>query len=76
VSDILAVLGRNVKSYRARLEWTQEDLARQAGINRSYLAGIESGRRNTSARTIEKLARALGVSPADLLEATDVPQNE
>jgi len=76
VSDILAVLGGNVKHYRARLGWTQEDLARQAGINRSYLAGIESGRRNTSARTIEKLARALGVSPADLLALLDVSQHE
>ena len=76
MSDILAVLGGNVKHYRARLGWTQEDLARQAGINRSYLAGIESGRRNTSARTIEKLARALGVSPADLLALLDVSQHE
>ncbi len=76
MSDILTVLGRNVKSYRARLEWTQEDLARQAGVNRSYLAGIESGRRNTSARMIEKLARALGVRPADLLKEADVGQDE
>ncbi len=76
MSDILAVLGGNVKHYRARLGWTQEDLARQAGINRSYLAGIESGRRNTSARTIEKLARALGVSPADLLASLDGSQHE
>ena len=76
MSDILAVLGGNVKHYRARLGWTQEDLASQAGINRSYLAGIESGRRNTSARTIEKLARALGVSPADLLASLDGSQHE
>jgi len=74
VGTILATLGRNVKHYRAQLEWTQEELAKRAGINRSYLAGIESGRRNTSARTIEKLAQALDVSPADLLKPSDLSQ--
>jgi transcriptional regulator with XRE-family HTH domain len=43
-------------------------LAKLAGINRSYLAGIEAGQRNTSVKTLEKLANALGVSPADLLK--------
>jgi transcriptional regulator with XRE-family HTH domain len=70
-SDILQTLAKNVKHHRARLEWTQEELAKRAGINRSYLAGIESGRRNTSARTMEKLANALGILPADLLEPSD-----
>jgi transcriptional regulator with XRE-family HTH domain len=60
--------------HRSRLELTQAELARRAGINRSYLAGIESGRRNTSARTIEKLAGALGVAPADLLGPVDTAQ--
>lgn len=55
----------------SRLGLTQAELARRAGLNRSYLAGVESGRRNTSARTIEKLARALDVSPADLLRPLD-----
>jgi transcriptional regulator with XRE-family HTH domain len=74
VSDILATLAENVKYYRSRLEITQEELARRAGLNRSYLAGIESGRRNISARTLEKLASALGVAAADLLEPLDTLQ--
>jgi transcriptional regulator with XRE-family HTH domain len=74
VGDILATLAENVKYHRSRLELTQEELARRAGLNRSYLAGIESGRRNTSARTIEKLAGALGVAPADLLTPLDISQ--
>ncbi len=74
MDDILATLARNVKYYRSQLELTQEELAGRAGVNRSYLAGIESGRRNTSAKVIEKLAKALGVSPADLLQPLDVSQ--
>ena len=71
MGDIFATLAENIKYYRSQLKLTQEALASRAGINRSYLAGIESGRRNPSARTIEKLARALGVSPADLLTPLD-----
>jgi transcriptional regulator with XRE-family HTH domain len=74
VADILTTLAENIKYYRSQLELTQEELARRAGVNRSYLAGIESGRRNTSARTIEKLAKALGVSPADLLQPLEESQ--
>jgi transcriptional regulator with XRE-family HTH domain len=74
VADILTTLAENIKYYRSQLELTQEELARRAGVNRSYLAGIESGRRNTSARTIEKLAKALGVSPADLLQSLEESQ--
>ena len=71
MADILATLAENIKYYRSQLEMTQEELASRAGINRSYLAGIESGRRNPSARTMEKLAGALSVSPADLLTPLD-----
>ncbi len=74
MGDILATLAENVKYYRSRLEITQEELARRAGLNRSYLAGIESGRRNISARTLEKLASALGVAAADLLKPLDTLQ--
>lgn len=71
MSDILAILAQNIKYHRSRLALTQEELAKMADINRSYLAGIESGQRNTSAKTIEKIAMALGVTPADLLKSVD-----
>jgi len=74
VGDILSTLAENVKYYRSHLDLTQEELATRAGINRSYLAGIEAGRRNISAKTIERLAKALEVSPADLLKSLDTFQ--
>ena len=47
---------------------TQADLARQAGISRSYLCDLERGRhRNPSAPVIARLARALRVSPRRLM---------
>jgi transcriptional regulator with XRE-family HTH domain len=76
LNDILTVLAQNIKFYRSQLGLTQEDLAKRAEINRSYLAGIETGQRNTSVKTIEKLAQALEISPADLLKSLDLPPNE
>lgn len=74
MSDILAVLAQNIKYHRSRLALTQEELAKIADINRSYLAGIESGQRNTSIKTVEKIAIALGVTPADLLKSVDLTE--
>lgn len=68
LNDVLITLAENIKYYRSQLAITQEELAKMAGINRSYLAGIEAGQRNTSIKTLEKLANALEVSPADLLK--------
>lgn len=74
MSDILAVLAQNIKYHRSQLALTQEELAKIADINRSYLAGIESGQRNTSIKTVEKIAIALGVTPADLLKSVDLTE--
>jgi transcriptional regulator with XRE-family HTH domain len=77
MADILTVLGQNIKYYRSKLGMTQEELAKQAGINRSYLASLERGRRNTTVKTVEMLAKALGVSTMDLVRSKDIsPEDE
>jgi len=45
---------------------SQESLANAADLDRSYVGGVERGERNVSLRNIDRLARALGVSPKDL----------
>ena len=70
MSNTLKHLANNLKHYRMRLGMTQADLAKKAGINRSYLASLESeSQSNTSLRTIEKLADALEVNVVDLLNS-------
>ena len=64
--DTLEVLGRNIKHYRTQSGMTQAELANQSGVNRSHLAGIETGRLNPSVKTVEKLARALNVTVSNL----------
>lgn len=69
MTDIITDLARNLKYYRAKVGFTQQDLAEKAGVNRSHLASIESGGQiNVSLKLVEKLAKALGVSVVDLLK--------
>jgi transcriptional regulator with XRE-family HTH domain len=66
--DWRAVLGENVRRLRHQRALTQEQLAFEAQIDLTYMGGIERGRRNPSLLVIARLAGALGVSPAGLLE--------
>jgi transcriptional regulator with XRE-family HTH domain len=56
-----------LKAIRERKALSQEDLAKKAGINRVTLARIETGAEPYPA-TVRKLAEALGVDPAELME--------
>lgn len=47
--------------------WSQERLADEAGIDRSYMSGIERGVRNISVLKLIRLAKVLGVSGRELL---------
>lgn len=51
--------GRNVRRLREALGLTQEALGAAAGLDRSYVGGVERGERNPSLSTIAQLARAL-----------------
>lgn len=59
--------GARLREVRLLQSVSQEGLAHTAGVDRTYVSGIERGRRNPTVLTICKLAAALGVSPADLL---------
>lgn len=65
-AELQKVFGRNVRHLREELGLTQAELAERAGINRSYLGGVERGQRRICMENIAKLADALGV-PADAL---------
>jgi transcriptional regulator with XRE-family HTH domain len=58
-SAFLARLGQRVSARREALGISQRELARRAGLHPSYVATIETGRRNVSAFNLARLARAL-----------------
>lgn len=59
----------NVRSARAALGLSQEALAAEAGLHRTYIGAIERAERNLSLDNIERLALALRQPAARLLEA-------
>ena len=61
------VLAENLRRYRANLGLSQESLADEAGLHRTFVGAVERSERNISLDNIEKLAGALTVSPYELL---------
>jgi transcriptional regulator with XRE-family HTH domain len=61
-------LGKRIRHLRTAKKWSQEYLADQAGMHRTYMWGIEQGVRNPSLRHLTQIADALGVSLASLFE--------
>jgi transcriptional regulator with XRE-family HTH domain len=74
--DLARILGRNVRRERKRLGKSQEELALDVGMKRSYLSDLERGTRNPSVKAIARLASALGVEPATLLQSTTADHGE
>jgi transcriptional regulator with XRE-family HTH domain len=66
--ELPKILGRNVREARHRAGLSQEQLAFEAGMKRSYVSDLERGTRNPSVKAIARLAVALGVEPPDLLK--------
>lgn len=60
--DIQSQFGKRVRELRTRSGMSQEVLAYKAGLDRTYISGVERGQRNVSLVNIEKIATALCVS--------------
>ena len=68
---ILSVLGLNVRQRREDQKFTQEKLAEKAGLDATYISGIERGLRNPGIKNVAKLAKALGLTTAELCQGVD-----
>ncbi len=60
--------GKKLREIRLKKKLSQGDVARILGVHRSYISGLERGRRNPSLLTVHKVAKALGVSTNELLK--------
>lgn len=63
-----AVLAENLIRYRRERGWSQEALAFEAGLHRTFVAHVERCARNISLDNLERLAAALEVAPFELLK--------
>lgn len=68
---VLTAFGRNVRKCREALDYSQETLAEKSDLDQTYISGIECGKRNPSIKSIARIAKALKVKTAALMEAVD-----
>jgi transcriptional regulator with XRE-family HTH domain len=68
---VLAALGQSVRRWREERALTQEKLAEQAGLDPTYISGIERGLRNPGILNVARLAEALRLTTAQLCEGVD-----
>lgn len=69
--DVVAVLGKNVRRFRLEAGLSQEQLAFEADMKRSYVSDLERGVRNPTVQALGRLAAALKVEPYRLLVVSD-----
>lgn len=65
---IVKTLGRRVRKYRLELGWSQMILAAESGLDKSYIGSIERAEVNPSIKKIARIADALQVHVAELLD--------
>lgn len=71
-NEELKRLGERIREARKSLGWTQEELAEYAGIDRSYIGGVERGERNLTFNVLCLICIALGCDIATL--TTGIPE--
>jgi transcriptional regulator with XRE-family HTH domain len=66
--DVRTRLARNVRTLREAAGLSQDVFADMVGVHRTYMSGIERGKRNPSIDVVERIAIALAVDPGRLLQ--------
>jgi len=74
VSETARRLAKNVRLLRVAHGWSQETLALNAGLDRTFVGAIERAERNITLASAEKVAKAFGMTVADLLAPCGIPK--
>lgn len=64
---LVAVFAKNLREHRERAGLSQEALAEKAEVHRTYIGMLERGEKNATLYNVERMAKALGVGPAELM---------
>lgn len=65
---ILISFGNHLKKLREERNLSQEELAHRASLDRTYISGVENGRRNISLKALYSIAKAMEINLAELFE--------
>lgn len=65
---ITNLVGEQIRQLRLERDLSQEKLALKAGLDRTYIASVEHGRRNITLVSLEKILKALDISFSEFFE--------
>jgi len=68
---IQTVVGQNIRRRRLQMGLSQEALAEECDLHRTYIGSVERGERNITLLTLERIAVALKIKPVDLMQRGD-----
>lgn len=71
--ELLTSFGKRCRTLRVDTGMSQEAFANSIGMDRSYYASIETGMRNVTIASMDKIARGLGICLSELLKGVDAP---
>lgn len=74
--QVLCKFGMHIKALRKNKNLSQEQLASLSELDRTYISGIERGKRNVSLLNIIKIAEALELEASTLLEFSWIKDHE
>ena len=74
MSNLQKTVGNNIKDQRALKGISQGELAKTSGIGQARLSRVENGQIDVGLQTIEKIAKGLGLPPAELLIESSNPE--
>jgi transcriptional regulator with XRE-family HTH domain len=66
--DITVRFGRRVRELRMRAKLSQEEFAAECDLDRTYISGIERGKRNVAIRNIDRIAKTFRISLSELMK--------
>jgi len=66
-TKFITIVARNIRDRRKAIGLSQEALAHEAGVDRTYVSQVERRQRNLTITTLARLAAALGTTPDRLL---------
>ncbi|MCH0567405.1 helix-turn-helix domain-containing protein [Streptomyces sp. MUM 2J] len=69
--DLRLPFGLAVRAARMELGWSQERLSVESGLDRTYVSGLERGRRNPALQTLVRLTDALDVPLSELMRRAE-----
>lgn len=68
-SPLRDIVARNMRKLRADRGWSQEFLANETGLNRTYLSAVERSEQNISIDNLYRVAEGFGVEAWILLKS-------